>query len=72
MSRWLPCVPTRKPADTSADALNQFSESDFEAAGCPDWVRGRLSHVASHENSHVTLLSGALGDAAVQPCTYKL
>jgi hypothetical protein len=38
----------------------------------PDWVRGRLSQVASHEQSHVDLLSGALGNDAVQPCNYKL
>lgn len=56
----------------SADALAQFSEEDFEAAGMPNWVRGRLTQVASHESDHVSLLSGALADAAVQPCTYKL
>jgi hypothetical protein len=31
-----------------------------------------LSQVASHEQSHVDLLSGALGNDAVQPCNYKL
>ena len=55
----------------SADALAQFSEEDFAAAGHPSWVRGRLSQIAEHEQSHVTLLAGALGDAAVQPCNYK-
>jgi hypothetical protein len=56
----------------SADALGQFSEDDFKAAGYPDWVRGRYTQIAGHESDHVSLLSGALGDAATQPCEYKL
>ena len=39
-------------------------------AGYPDWVRNRVSNIAGHEAQHVTLLSGALGSAATQPCTY--
>jgi len=54
-----------------ADALDQFSAEDFSKAGYPDWVRGRMSQIASHESSHVELLAGALGDSAVQPCEYK-
>jgi len=53
------------------DALAQFSEDDFAAAGYPSWVRGRYTQIAGHENDHVTLLAGALGDAATQPCEYS-
>lgn len=54
-----------------ATYLAQFSQDDFKAAGYPDWVRGRISQIGAHEAQHVALLSGALGDAATQPCTYK-
>ena len=40
-------------------------------AGFPDWVRGRVTEVMMHEKSHAALLTAALGDNAVQPCTYK-
>lgn len=50
--------------------LGQFSQDDFMKAGYPDWVRNRVSNIAGHEAQHVTLLSGALGSAATQPCTY--
>jgi hypothetical protein len=56
----------------SADALAQFSEEDFAAAGYPDWVRGRFTQIAGHENDHVTLLAGALGANATMPCEYSL
>ncbi|KAJ9118431.1 hypothetical protein QFC24_006262 [Naganishia onofrii] len=52
-------------------ALEQFDAAAFTAAGFPTWVRERFSQIAEHEASHVALLSGALGSAAVQPCTYK-
>lgn len=52
------------------DALAQFDAAAFEAAGYPAWVRGRFSQIAEHEASHVELLSGALGEAAVQACEY--
>jgi len=39
-------------------------------AGYPDWVRNRVENIASHEAQHVALLSGAIGAAATQPCTY--
>jgi hypothetical protein len=51
--------------------LGQFSQSDFAAAGFPDWVRNRIEQIAAHEAQHVALLSGALGSAATQPCSYK-
>ncbi|OCF32431.1 hypothetical protein I317_05782 [Kwoniella heveanensis CBS 569] len=54
-----------------ADALDKFQESDFEAAGYPNWVRGRLSQIAGHESDHVSLLSGALGNDSVAECTYS-
>jgi hypothetical protein len=55
----------------SADALAKFSDSDFQSAGYPDWVRGRISQIAEHEASHVALLSGALGNASVAACEYN-
>ncbi|WVQ81316.1 hypothetical protein IAT38_003439 [Cryptococcus sp. DSM 104549] len=54
-----------------ADALAQFDASAFEAAGYPDWVRGRLSQIAGHESDHVSLLSSALGNDSVEACTYN-
>jgi len=54
-----------------ADALGQFDAAAFEAAGFPDWVRGRYTQIASHESDHVALLSGALGNDSVAPCEYK-
>lgn len=51
--------------------LNKFSQADFKKAGYPDWVRSRIAQVAEHEAQHVALLSGALGAAATQPCTYN-
>ncbi|KAK8844124.1 hypothetical protein IAR55_006918 [Kwoniella newhampshirensis] len=54
-----------------ADALAQFDEAAFEAAGYPNWVRGRLSQIAGHESDHVSLLSGALGNDSVAPCEYS-
>ncbi|KAL7419887.1 hypothetical protein Q5752_005803 [Cryptotrichosporon argae] len=50
--------------------LEQFSQEDFMNAGYPDWVRNRVANIAEHEAQHVSLLSGALGSAATQPCTY--
>ncbi|WVW79587.1 hypothetical protein I302_101556 [Kwoniella bestiolae CBS 10118] len=54
-----------------ADALSQFDEAAFEAAGYPNWVRGRLSQIAGHESDHVSLLSTALGNDSVAECTYN-
>lgn len=54
-----------------ADALAKFSADDFTAAGYPNWVRGRLSQIAGHESDHVSLLSGALGNASVAACQYS-
>jgi len=51
-------------------ALDKFSAKDFADAGFPDWVRGRTSQIAQHEASHVKLLSAALGNQTVAPCTY--
>lgn len=51
--------------------LGQFDAGAFAAAGFPDWVRGRLVQIGEHEAQHVALLSGALGSAATQPCTYS-
>ncbi|KAK8865777.1 hypothetical protein IAR55_000924 [Kwoniella newhampshirensis] len=51
--------------------LDQFDDAAFTNAGFPDWVRGRVKNIAEHEAQHVALLSGALGSAATQPCTYS-
>lgn len=51
-------------------ALANFSAADFEAAGYPDWVRNRYEQIMTHESEHVALLSGALGNDSVAPCTY--
>ncbi|KAI5449880.1 hypothetical protein NCC49_003996 [Naganishia albida] len=53
-----------------SQALAKMDAAAFQAAGFPTWVRERISQIAEHEASHVALLSGALGDAAVQPCEY--
>lgn len=53
------------------DALNKMDAGAFRAAGYPDWVRNRVSQIASHEADHVALLTGALGNSAVAACTYK-
>ncbi|WWD18043.1 hypothetical protein CI109_102490 [Kwoniella shandongensis] len=50
--------------------LDKFDDAAFTNAGFPDWVRGRVKNIAEHEAQHVALLSGALGSAATQPCTY--
>lgn len=52
-------------------ALAKFDAAAFQAAGFPDWVRGRFSQIAQHEASHVALLSGALGSAATVRCNYS-
>lgn len=51
--------------------LGKFDAAAFAKAGYPDWVRARVQNIAGHEAQHVALLSGALGSAATQPCTYS-
>ena len=53
-------------------ALEKFDEQAFLDAGFPSWVRGRFQQIADHEATHVQVLSAALGDWAMQPCTYNL
>lgn len=53
------------------DALSQFDQAAFEAAGYPDWVRNRFMDISGDEASHVAFLTGALGANAVAACTYK-
>ena len=69
------------------DALNKFDQSAFAAAGFPAWVRNRSVHrltsltvadcgfsleqVSNDEASHVAFLTSALGNDAVQACSYK-
>ncbi|KIJ60862.1 hypothetical protein HYDPIDRAFT_31909 [Hydnomerulius pinastri MD-312] len=51
--------------------LQKYSQQDFLDENLPAWARGRWSQIAQHESTHVTFLEGALGDQAVQPCTYN-
>ncbi|KAF8133048.1 ferritin-like domain-containing protein [Mycena galopus ATCC 62051] len=54
--------------------LAHFSQSDFVAAGFPDWVYGRFEQIRDHEATHVKFLSTALtlaGAQAVAPCQYN-
>jgi hypothetical protein len=64
-------IALSSPSDFYSKALAEFDAAAFEAAGYPDWVRNRFTQIAEHEASHVELLSGALGDAATQPCQYS-
>lgn len=52
--------------------LHSHSQSAFEHAGLPPWVRGRFEQIKAHEDTHVEFLKAALGDGAVQPCEYNL
>ncbi|KAI0767666.1 ferritin-like domain-containing protein [Fomes fomentarius] len=54
-----------------AGGLVKYSDSDFEKANFPPWVRPRFSQIGQHENAHVQFLQGALGDGATQPCEYN-
>lgn len=53
-------------------ALEKFDDKAFASAGFQPWARNRFTEIAAHEEAHVEFLSGALGDAATQPCTYEL
>ncbi|KAJ8078005.1 hypothetical protein AAF712_005614 [Marasmius tenuissimus] len=56
------------------DALAKFSEDHFEQAGYPDWVRGRFTEIAQHEQVHVDGITAAvkgMNGAPVEPCKYK-
>ena len=39
--------------------LAKFSAGDFAKAGYPDWVRGRIVQIGSHEADHVAFLTQA-------------
>lgn len=54
--------------------LDQFDAAAFAAADYPDWVRFRLTEIASHENTHVEFLTTALeaaGANATAACEYS-
>ncbi|KAK1232353.1 hypothetical protein PQX77_004517 [Marasmius sp. AFHP31] len=56
------------------EALAKFSEAEFENAGYSDWVRGRFTEIAQHEQVHVDGITAAvkgMNGAPVQPCKYK-
>jgi rubrerythrin len=53
-------------------ALSEFDDEAFKKAGLPDFARGRFVELAANEAAHQELLTQILGDAATQPCTYKL
>jgi len=53
-------------------ALQQlFSQSDFIKAGFTPLVFQRFVEIGQHEQTHVALLTAALGDQAPQACTYS-
>lgn len=57
----------------SSQALSNFSQSDFQAAGYEPWVRERISEIMTHEMAHVDILTNALAAAGASPnaaCTY--
>jgi hypothetical protein len=54
------------------EAMDKFSEGDFEKDGFPAWVKGRFNQMKEHEWTHVGALSGALDGSVVRPCTYNL
>jgi len=52
--------------------LQKYTQEDFLDAGLPAWARGRWNQIAAHESTHVSFLESALGEDAVQACTYNL
>lgn len=54
------------------EGLNKLDEKAFADEGYPPWVRARFEQIAQHEATHVNYLTAALGDKAVQACTYNL
>ncbi|OWZ56603.1 hypothetical protein C368_02234 [Cryptococcus neoformans 125.91] len=52
-------------------ALKNMDTQAFVDAGFPTWVRNRFEQIATHEASHVAVLSDALGTDATQPCEYS-
>jgi hypothetical protein len=54
-------------------ALKQmFSQLDFIKAGYTPLVFRRFLEIGEHEQTHVDLLTAALGDQATQACNYSL
>lgn len=53
------------------EGLQKLGEDAFAGAGYPSWVRSRFEQVREHEATHVAALKAALGDVAVQACTYN-
>ncbi len=56
------------------EGLMNYTASDFQNAGFPDWVRKRTEEIHSHEQSHVALLTNALSALGASPnsaCTYN-
>jgi hypothetical protein len=51
--------------------LKLFDAAAFEAAGFPDFVRGRINQIAEHESTHVKTLEKKLGSAAPKACKYE-
>ncbi|SCV68241.1 BQ2448_362 [Microbotryum intermedium] len=54
--------------------LEKYSAEAFQSADFPEWVRFRLSEIASHEATHVSFLAGALkaaGAQATEACEYS-
>ncbi|SCZ90038.1 BZ3500_MvSof-1268-A1-R1_Chr1-3g01738 [Microbotryum saponariae] len=54
--------------------LQKYSAEAFQSAAFPEWVRYRLSEIASHETTHVSFLTDALkaaGAQATAACEYS-
>ncbi|KZS87928.1 hypothetical protein SISNIDRAFT_446421 [Sistotremastrum niveocremeum HHB9708] len=50
--------------------LGQYDAKDFDDAGYPDWVHGRVAQIGQHESEHVQFLSDAIGPNATAACEY--
>ncbi|THG99397.1 hypothetical protein EW026_g2952 [Hermanssonia centrifuga] len=53
-----------------SEGLAKLDEQAFADAGYEPWVRARFEQIKGHEQTHVDALKAALGDQAVEPCTY--
>ncbi|KAF8622999.1 hypothetical protein AX15_006591 [Amanita polypyramis BW_CC] len=57
------------------EGLAKYNAQDFENAGHPPFVYGRLKEIAQQENKHVNFLTAAISAAGTQPirkCEYRL
>ncbi|PWN45593.1 hypothetical protein IE81DRAFT_274414, partial [Ceraceosorus guamensis] len=52
-------------------SIARFGDEDFQAVGLNASVRNQLYSVGQDEAAHAAFLTQALGESAVQPCTYN-